>query len=351
MSLEILKPGLMSTFQDLGRQQHQGLGIPVAGALDVKAHRLANLLAGNSADLATLEMTLIGATIRVTSPCCIALSGADLGPTINGFAASMNRPLVLREGDIVSFSRRQRGARAYLAVHGGFRLPTVFGSSSTYLRSAIGGFHGRALKQKDVIQINCILQTSDLELLALKIWDQKIYLPASLATLSSARVRIIKSAQWDDFTLESRANLLTETFKVTPVSDRMGYRLEGPELKLSQPRQMISESVVFGTIQVPVSGQAIILLADRQTTGGYPKIAYVASIDQPLLAQMLPGDAFNFSLIDIAEAQKLDLKREQAFDALERQLEPIRRLLQEACKSSTPDSEIENNQEDNQCMT
>jgi antagonist of KipI len=131
----------------------------------------------------------------------------------------------------------------------------------------------------------------------------------------------------------------------------MGYRLEGPELKLSQPRQMISESVVFGTIQVPVSGQAIILLADRQTTGGYPKIAYVASIDQPLLAQMLPGDAFNFSLIDIAEAQKLDLKREQAFDALERQLEPIRRLLQEACKSSTPDSEIENNQEDNQCMT
>jgi biotin-dependent carboxylase-like uncharacterized protein len=236
-------------------------------------------------------------------------------------------------------------------VHGGFRLPTVFGSSSTYLRSAIGGFHGRALKQKDVIEINRTLKTSDLELLAQKIWDQKIYLPASLATLSGARVRIIKSAQWDDFTVESRANILTETFKVTPVSDRMGYRLEGPELKLSQPRQMISESVVFGTIQVPVSGQAIILLADRQTTGGYPKIAYVASIDQPLLAQMLPGDAFNFSLIDIAEAQKLDLKREQAFDALERQLEPIRRLLQEACLSSTPDSEIENNQEDNQCMT
>jgi biotin-dependent carboxylase-like uncharacterized protein len=335
MSFEIIKPGLMSTFQDLGRLNHQSLGIPVAGALDVNAHRLANVLVGNSPAMATLEMTLIAPTLRATAPACIALSGADLGPAINGFAAPMNRPLVLREGDTLSFVRRKHGARVYMAVFGGYLLSNMFGSTSTYLRSAIGGFNGRSLKQNDMIQINRSISDTDLELLAQNLWDIKIYLRASLVKSCSTKIRMIKSAQWADFTVESRANLITQPFKVTPISDRMGYRLEGPELKLSQPRQMISESVVFGTIQVPVGGQAIILMADRQTTGGYPKIAYVASVDHPLLAQMMPGDSFTFSLIDIAEAQQLDLKREQDLEDLEQQLQPIKRLLEDACIPAT----------------
>jgi allophanate hydrolase subunit 2 len=209
-------------------------------------------------------------------------------------------------------------------------LNAVFDSASTYLRSAIGGFNGRALKRGDVINLHQPLCGVDLSVLAQELWDIKIYLKSSLVKKIQPKLRIIKSAQWDEFTPESRVDLITQPFKVTPVSDRMGFRLEGPTLKLSQPRQMISESVVFGTIQVPVGGQAIILMADRQPTGGYPKIAYVASVDQPLLAQLSPGDTFTFSLIDIAEAQKLDARREQDFIELETQLQTIRSVLNNA---------------------
>jgi antagonist of KipI len=330
MSFEVLKPGLLSTFQDLGRLQHQRLGIPVAGALDVNAHRLANLLVGNGAEMATLEMNLFPPTLKVHASCCVAFSGADMGPVVNDCQVPMNRPVVLRAGDEISFGTRTDGARIYMAVHGGFQLNSVFDSASTYLRSGIGGFQGRALKRGDVVDIHEPLSDIDLSVLAQELWDVKIYLKSSLVKKKTPKLRIIKSAQWDEFTPESRADLITQPFKVTPVSDRMGFRLEGPTLKLSQPRQMISESVVFGTIQVPVGGQAIILMADRQPTGGYPKIAYVASIDQPLLAQLSPGDTFTFSLIDIAEAQKLDAKREQDFIELQRQLQPIEDLLKDA---------------------
>lgn len=330
MSFEVLKPGLLSTFQDLGRLQHQRLGIPVAGALDVNAHRLANLLVGNGAELATLEMNLFPPTLKTNASCCVAFSGADMGPMVNDCKVPMNRPVVLRAGDEISFGTRSDGARIYMAVHGGFQLHTVFDSASTYLRSAIGGFHGRALKRGDVIDIHDPLNGIDLSVLAQELWDVKIYLKSSLVKKKTPKLRIIKSAQWDEFTPESRADLITQPFKVTPISDRMGFRLEGPTLKLSQPRQMISESVVFGTIQVPVGGQAIILMADRQPTGGYPKIAYVASVDQPLLAQLSPGDTFTFSLIEIAEAQRLDAQREQDFIDLQRQLQPINGLLKQA---------------------
>jgi allophanate hydrolase subunit 2 len=170
--------------------------------------------------------------------------------------------------------------------------------------------------------------------LAQELWDVKIYLKSSLVKKTYPKLRIIKSAQWEEFTPESRADLITKPFKVTPISDRMGFRLEGPTLKLTQPRQMISESVVFGTIQVPVGGQAIILMADRQPTGGYPKIAYVASVDQPLLAQLSPGDSFTFSLIDIAEAQRLDARREQDFIQLQSQLQSIGHVLKNAYETS-----------------
>lgn len=330
MSFEVLKPGLLSTFQDLGRLQHQRLGIPVAGALDINSHRLANLLVGNEVEVATLEINLFPPTLRVNAPCCVAFTGADMGPLVNDFKVPMNRPLVLRPSDVISFGPHRDGTRTYMSVHGGFQVNEVLDSASTYLRSAIGGFNGRALKRGDVIHIHAWLNDVDLGALAQELWDVKVYFKSSLVRRRQPKLRIIKSAQWDDFTPESRANLITQPFRVTPVSDRMGFRLEGPELKLSQPRQMISESVVFGTIQVPVGGQAIILMADRQPTGGYPKIAYVASVDHPVLAQLAPGDTFTFSLIDIAQAQQLDARRELDLVELQSQLQPIRHLLSEA---------------------
>lgn len=335
MSFEILKPGLLSTFQDLGRLQHQRWGVPVAGALDVNAHRLANVLVGNPPHVATLEMNLFPPTIKVGQPCCIAFAGANVSPLVNDLKVPMNRPVVLRAHDVISFGPRVDGARAYMAVHGGFLLNAVLDSTSTYLRSAIGGLNGRALKKGDVVPIHKPFTGVDLDTLAQELWGIKFTLKSSLVRKNVSKLRIIKSAQWDDFTPESRASLITQPFKVTPVSDRMGFRLEGPPLKLSQPRQMISESVVFGTIQVPVGGQAIILMADRQTTGGYPKIAYVASVDHPALAQMAPGDVFSFSLVDIAEAQLLDAKREKDMADLQGQLQPFGQLLNAAAAAGT----------------
>ena len=323
----VLKPGMLSTFQDLGRFGQQHLGVSVAGAMDQRAHRLANVLVGNDPALATLEITLTGPTLRFTKPCCLALCGADLSATLNGQPLVLNRPIVVRAKDELSFGVRQHGTRAYLAVHGGFALEPVLGSTSTYLRSAMGGWHGRALRRDDEIPLLRPLKNKGLEDLAMDLWSLKIYLPAALSEPRQTFVRLIKGQQWDEFTPESCVALLTEPYRISPDSERMGYRLQGASLLMTTPRQMISEGTTFGTIQVPAGGQPIILMADRQTTGGYPKMAYVASVDLPRLAQMGPGDIVSFKAISLEQAQALDLTRAKAFATLADALQPVRNLL------------------------
>ena len=327
MSIVVLKPGMLSTFQDLGRFGQQHLGVSVAGAMDQRAHRLANLLVGNDPTLATLEITLTGPTLRFTKPCCLALCGADLSATLNGQPLVLNRPIIVRAKDELSFGVRQHGTRAYLAVHGGFALTPVLGSTSTYLRSGMGGWHGRVLRRDDEIPLLRPLKNKGLEDLAMDLWSLKIYLPAALAESRQAFVRLIKGQQWDEFTPESCAALLTEPYRVSPDSERMGYRLQGAPLLMTMPRQMISEGTTFGTIQVPAGGQPIILMADRQTTGGYPKMADVASVDVPRLAQLGPGDMVSFKAISLEQAQALDVARAQAFATLADALQPVRNLL------------------------
>jgi biotin-dependent carboxylase-like uncharacterized protein len=327
MSLMILKPGMLSTFQDLGRFGQQHLGVSVAGAMDLRAHQLANLLVGNDTGLATLEITLTGPTIRFTKPCCLALCGADLSATLNGQPLALNRPLIVRAQDELSFGVRQHGTRVYLAVYGGFALTPVLGSTSTYLRSAMGGWQGRALRRDDEIALLHPLKNEGLEELAMDLWALKIYLPAPLAEAHHAFVRLVKSQQWSEFSPESCAALLTVPYRISPDSERMGYRLEGAPLLMTTPRQMISEGTTFGTIQVPAGGQPIVLMADRQTTGGYPKMAYVASVDLPILAQMGPGDRVSFKAISLEQAQALDATRVKAFATLAQALQPVRTLL------------------------
>ena len=327
MSVIVLKPGMLSTFQDLGRFGQQHLGVSVAGAMDQRAHRLANVLVGNAPNIATLEITLTGPTLRFTKPCCIALCGADLSAALNGQPLALNRPLIVRAKDELSFGARQYGTRSYLAVHGGFALTPVLGSTSTYLRSAMGGWQGRALRRDDEIPLVQPLKNKALEELAMDLWALKIYLPSALAESRQPHVRLIKGQQWEEFTPESCAALLTEPYRISPDSERMGYRLQGAPLLMSTPRQMISEGTTFGTIQVPAGGQPIILMADRQTTGGYPKMAYVASIDLPRLAQMGPGDMVSFKAISLEQAQALEVARAQAFATLAQTLQPVRTLL------------------------
>lgn len=327
MSISVIKPGMQSSFQDLGRTGHQHIGMPVAGVMDARSHLLANLLVGNDTDTASLEITLTGPTLRFSKACCIALCGADLSATLNSEPLVMNRPLIIRPGDEVCFGARKSGTRSYLAVHGGFDIPPVLGSQSTFIRSGIGGFQGRALKKGDEVGLARSLTNKSLESLAMDLWGIRVYLPSPVAQTVRSTVRIITSAQWFDFTEGSRDAFVSETFRISPESERMGYRLQGPHISLTTPRQMISEAATFGTIQVPAGGAPIILMADRQTTGGYPKIAYIASVDLPLLAQMGPGDSLRFEVIPLEQAQELDRSRMQAFDALRSTLAPIRSRL------------------------
>lgn len=327
MSMVVIKPGMLSSFQDAGRHGHQPLGISVVGAMDQRAHRLANILVGNDAQTASLEITLTGPTLKFKEPCCIALSGADLSATLNGQTVALNRPLIVRPQDELAFGARKHGTRCYLAVHGGFALTPVLGSTSTYLRSHFGGWHGRALQKGDEIALARPLKNKSLEAVAMELWAIKIYLPAAIADSSRQRIRVIKSALWNEFTPESCVALLTETFRVSSDSERMGYRLTGTPLLMSKPRQLLSEATTFGTVQVPAGGQPIILMADRQTTGGYPKMAYVATVDLPLLAQRAPGDALKFEAITLERAQELDAARERAWQALSQTVKPIQDLL------------------------
>jgi len=332
MTMHILKPGMLSSFQDEGRTGRQPLGVSVVGAMDQRAHRLANILVGNETDYASLEITLTGPTLQFTQACCLALCGADLSPMINGKPVAMNRPLVIRPQDTLQFGAKQHGTRAYLAVYGGFAIPDVLGSQSTYLRSHFGGWQGRALKRGDDIPLLRPLNEigkdgKGLEALALALWSVKLYLPGVIAGSTRARIRLIKSQQWDEFTPASREALLNASYRISPDSERMGYRLQGPEVLMTKPRQMISEATTFGTIQVPAGGQPIVLMADRQTTGGYPKIAYVATVDLPLLAQMGPGDTIQFELVSLETAQALDAARTRAFNDLAQALAPVRSLL------------------------
>src|SRR5690606_6867180 len=158
MSVTVLRPGLFSSFQDLGRHGYQHLGMPVGGAMDQRAHQLANLIAGNDRDMATLEVTLVGPTLRFDAAACIALAGADLSPKINDTPAPMGRPLVMRAGDVLSFGPRRSGVRCYIAWHGGMALPEVLGSQSTYLRGKLGGFQGRALQKGDVLPLTASIR-------------------------------------------------------------------------------------------------------------------------------------------------------------------------------------------------
>lgn len=334
MSMVVIRPGLLTSFQDLGRWGSQHLGVSVTGAMDTQSHQMANLIAGNTVDCATLEITLLGPTLNFTKACCICLTGAQMNARLNGKVVPRYRPLIVRANDTLAFGSASEGTRAYLAVHGGFDLPVIMGSQSTYLRAGFGGWQGRALKKNDEIKLRTPLRSNATELSKLteRIWDKVIYLPSSLGqhTGQKSLVRMIRSDQWGDFTPDSCAAMISTAWRVSTDSERMGYRLEGPTLALKEPKEMISEATSFGSIQVPRGGQPIVLMADRQTSGGYPKIGTVASVDLPILAQKKPGDQVRFTLVDVNHAQQLDCAKAEALAELSVSLANIRQFLADA---------------------
>lgn len=327
MSIFVIKPGLLSSFQDLGRAGSQHLGVPVSGAMDNKAHRLANLLVGNPANEATLEITLAGPKLRFLSSACIAISGADLSATINDKPIPNNRPLIVRPNDILAFGQRRTGARAYIAWHGGIALTSVLGSQSTYLRGRFGGYHGRALQKGDTLALRHHFGASALDTLAADLWKVKLYLPTILGFMPRAAIRVLRGSHQDWLRTGSVKDFFQTEYRINPASDRMGYRLDGARLIFDITDQLLSEAISFGTIQVPPDGTPIILMADRQTTGGYAKIAHVVTVDLPLVAQRLPGETLRFTETSLHMAQQLDRQREEAFERLYQTLRPLRTLL------------------------
>jgi antagonist of KipI len=299
--LDIIKPGLLTSVQDLGRYGHQAVGVPVAGPMDVFSHRLANQLVGNDPDAATLEVTLIGPELLVGADTTMAIVGAAFEVTCDGRTIPMDASFAVQPGQRLKFGRLLQGARAYLGIAGGVRTPSVLGSRATHLVSGMGGMDGRALLPGDRVPV--LAQTAP------RPWRKGVGL--TLPTGRRARLRVVPGPQHEWFHSDALKALTGVSFRLSPRSNRMGYRLEGPPLVRHGERELVSEPVGMGAIQVPAAGEPILLMADRQTAGGYPKIGYVIAADLPMAGQLAPGDFIEFILCSRAEAVTALIARER----------------------------------------
>ncbi len=334
MSILVEAPGLLTTIQDLGRHGYQHFGVGPGGAMDEASHRFANLLAGSSPKRPSLEITLAGPTLRFETDSLFALCGGDLSPQIEERPVPLWRPVMVRAGSRLSFGRPIHGARCYLAVGGGFRIPKVMGSTSTNLAAGFGGFQGRRLRAGDRLETGpfpkdlCPSLQEKFGRQGAAFLGAGWFAPwiGELDFVRPSTLRVIRGPQWELLTEHSRAAFLGGTFQVAPNSDRMGLRLLGSRLALEKPLEMISSGVTAGTIQVPPDGSPILLMADRQTIGGYPRIGELATVDIPKAAQLRPGESLQFKPVTIEEAQGLYLRREVCRRDFEKVL--AERLLQ-----------------------
>ena len=306
-ALTVLSPGLFTTVQDSGRWGHQSEGVPVSGAMDWFSHRRANALVGNRPDAASLEATLLGPELRVEHSATIAVAGANLTATIDGAPVAMERPTSCSAGSVLRFGQRHSGARAYVAFDGGIDVPDVLGSKSTHVRSGLGGCNGRALRAGDRISLGAaepprvFRHTSSNE----------------IDVRGGARLRVLLGPQDELFSPEAIRTLLQSRFTISTASDRMGYRLSGERVTRSDGGEMISDATFLGAVQIPPSGEPILLLVDRQTVGGYPQIATVITADVPLAGQLAPGDWIEFEQCSRVEAIAALEAREAAVHAID----------------------------------
>jgi antagonist of KipI len=283
-SITVIRAGMLTTIQDLGRWGHQSSGVPVAGPMDEYSHRAANRLVGNPECAAALEVTLIGPELEATGDVLCAVSGAEFDLTVASATVPGHAPFTLPSGGRLRFGSRRRGARATLAVRGGFDVSGEFDSRATSLISRVGPLGGRALVAGDLLPVGNTLGAPDF-----------LSIPALPLPPGGARLRVIVGPHRDMFTAEAYERLFASRYTVTPSSNRMGYRLDGPALSHAAGADILSDATPFGSLQVPASGQPILLMADRQTTGGYPKIATVITADLPLAGQLAPGDWIAFA--------------------------------------------------------
>ena len=308
MSITVLSPGLLTTVQDMGRVGYQQFGVSVSGVMDPRSAALANILAGNGPGEAVLECTMMGPKLRFDRACVIAITGGDLGPTLDGQPVPGYRALAVRAGQVLGFTAPKTGCRAFIAFSGGLDIPLVMGSRSTDLKARLGGLQGRKLEKGDAIGFRAPVE-------ALPRMEDRALRP-EFAPQPVYTLRVVLGPQDDAFTQDGLRTFLTGAYTVTPEFDRMGCRLSGPAIQHRQTADIISDGIAFGAVQVPSSGAPIIMLADRQTTGGYTKIANVITADFRILAQLKAGDKVRFAEVSVEEAQNILLARRAALNAI-----------------------------------
>jgi antagonist of KipI len=312
----VRRPGLFTTVQDLGRHGYQCYGVSVGGAMDRMALRIGNRLVGNPDGAAGLEATLQGPELELTAGALVAITGADLSPSLNGNALPMWTAVAASSGDVLRFGRRRHGSRAYVCFSGGLDVPIIFGSRSTDVRAGIGGLGGRRLSQGDAIGFGQMPRTS------LRPAFRRFPVEARHLYPVCPALRVIRGPQAERFSSRALSTFFASRYVVSADSNRMGYHLDGAPITHLTSAEMISDATATGTIQIPADQQPILLMADCQTTGGYPKIASVISVDMAQAGQLAPGDHMTF-LPTTVEAAVLLCRSER--EKLDRLLPPISR--------------------------
>lgn len=316
MSLKIIRPGLLDTIQDMGRFGYQQLGINPGGAMDIFAMQVANILVGNDLNEAIIEMHYPASTLLLESDAIIAVSGADFSLMINGDSIPLNRPVIVGRNSVLQFNESKKGARAYLAIKGGLQLPLWLDSASANLKAELGGFLGKTIQQNDMLYFkeqndySSLLNNTGMKVLSWKAdtnWD----------IFSGDYIYLLPGNELNWLDDESKKNFSNGYFTVTSQSDRMGFRLSGEGLNKINNEELVSSAVSFGTIQLLPNGQLIILMADHQTTGGYPRVAHVITAHHSKLAQVRSGEKISFRFTDIKTAEELLLKQHQHLKQLE----------------------------------
>jgi antagonist of KipI len=297
--IRVLEPGALTTVQDLGRPGHLRYGIPPSGPMDRVAFVVANRLVGNADGAAGLEATVLGPRLQVEAACAIAVTGAEMPLTVNGVEAPSWTTLLLEPGDVIKLGASRAGVRAWVAFSGGIDVPLVLGSRSTYLRGRLGGVEGRALRKDD-----------RLALLAAPLPPPRRARAGVRDDLDAEpEIRVVLGPQAERFTEAGVRTFLDSEWEMLPQSDRMGARLRGPRIGHVKGHDIISDGIALGSVQVPGDGQPIALLVDRQSTGGYTKVATVCSFDIGRLGQVKPGHRLRFRAIELAEAHRILQRR------------------------------------------
>ncbi len=316
MQITINKPGVLSTVQDMGRWEYLSQAVPISGPMDSLSARIANIALGNNKDAPIIEFTYSVAEFNVDAPVLIAYAGEGAVLKCGNKLLPPNRPLFIPGGQTITLQNNGNGSRTYLAIAGGFDVPVILGSCSTYLPATIGGMDGRALRAGDVLKGKDIFTALNQVLIAHLSGDVIAFRKWSVSKQAlglnhTNTIRVISGPESSWFDQASVNTLFNTAFTISLQSNRMGYRLEGPKMQRINSSELLSTAVTMGTIQVTGIGDLILLMADCQTTGGYPRIAQVASVDLPLCGQLKPSDQIFFKEISRAEAEMLYIEQEQ----------------------------------------